>query len=175
MPEDVDGKKVYKTKDLENKSKIYQALKDGRKWKKDYLTSWAGHARVRYADCKGSNECVNANCPFKVEYGVVNTTQFEKRWGSIVLLACNKIMDQQERVVFSIVPILLLILLLTQACRVRFLLTYNYLDLGTKESAAVSLINIRWQRQRQRRTHRQAWVYPRPQGWFKEMYNNRLL
>ena len=56
-------------------------------------------------------------------------------------LACNKIMDQQERVVFSIVPILLLILLLRRARRIRFLLTYNYLDLGTKESAAVSLIN----------------------------------
>ena len=45
-------------------------------------------------------------------------------------------MDQQERVVFSIVPILLLILLLRRTCRIRFLLTYNYLDLGTKESAA---------------------------------------
>ena len=38
-------------------------------------------------------------------------------------------MDQQERVVFSIVPILLLILLLRRARRIRFLLTYNYLDL----------------------------------------------
>ena len=47
-------------------------------------------------------------------------------------------MDQQERVVFSIVPILLLILLLRRARRIRFLLTYKYLDLGTKESAAVS-------------------------------------
>ena len=84
-------------------------------------------------------------------------------------------MDQQERVVFSIVPILLLILLLRRARRTRFLLTYNYLDLGTKESAAVSLINRRRQRHRQRRARRQAWVYPRPQGWFEEMYNNRLL
>ena len=61
-------------------------------------------------------------------------------------LVCNKIMDQQERVVFSVVPILLLILLLRRARRIRFLLTYNYLDLGTKESAAVSL-NRRRQRQ----------------------------
>ena len=44
-------------------------------------------------------------------------------------LACNKIMNQQERLVFSIVPILLLILLLRRARRIRFLLTYNYLDL----------------------------------------------
>ena len=88
-------------------------------------------------------------------------------------LARNKIMDQQERVVFSIVPILLLILLLRRARRIRFLLTYNHLDLGTKESVAVSLINRRRQRHRQRRGRRQAWVYPRPQGWFEEMYNNR--
>ena len=52
-------------------------------------------------------------------------------------------MDQQERFAFSIVPILLLILLLRRARKIRFLLTYNYLDLGTKESAAVSLINRR--------------------------------
>ena len=82
-------------------------------------------------------------------------------------------MDQQERVAFSIVPILLLILLLRRARRIHFLLTYNHLDLGTKESAAVSLINRR--RQRQRRARRQAWVYPRQKGWFEEMYNNRLL
>ena len=56
-------------------------------------------------------------------------------------LACNKIMDQQERVVFAIVTILLLILLLRRARRIRFLLTYNDLDLGTKASAAVSLID----------------------------------
>ena len=79
-------------------------------------------------------------------------------------------MDQQERVVFSIVPILLLILLLRRARRIRFLVTYNYLDPGTKESAGVSLINRRRQRHRQRRARRQAWVYPRPQGWFEEMY-----
>ena len=61
-------------------------------------------------------------------------------------LACNKIMDQQESVVFSIVTILLLILLLRRARRIRFLLTYNDLDLGTKESAAVSLIDRRRQK-----------------------------
>ena len=84
-------------------------------------------------------------------------------------------MDQQERVVFAIVTILLLILLLRRARRIRFLLTYNDLDLGTKESAAVSLVDRRRQKHRQRRAHRQAWVYPRPQGWFEQMYNKQLL
>ena len=96
-------------------------------------------------------------------------------WVHIGDLACNKIMDLQERFAFSIVPILLLILLLRRARKIRFLHTYNYLDLGTKESAAVSLINRRRQRHRHRRARRQAWVYPGPQGWFEEMYNNRLL
>ena len=82
--------KVYKIKDLENKNKIYQALKDDRKWKKDCPTSWADHACVRYVDCKGSNKCVNVKCPLKLEYGVVNTTQFEKRQGSIVCKGCGK-------------------------------------------------------------------------------------
>ena len=63
-------------------------------------------------------------------------------------------MDQQERVVFSIVPILLFILLLRRARRIRFLLAFNYLDLETKESAAVSLINLRRLRHRQGRTRR---------------------
>ena len=78
-------------------------------------------------------------------------------------LACNKIMDQQERVVFSVVPILLLILLLRRARRIRFLLTYNYLDLGTKESAAVSLnqeesaaVSLNRRRQRQTKKSVQA-------------------
>ena len=78
-------------------------------------------------------------------------------------LACNKIMDQQERVVFSVVPILLLILLLRRAHRICFLLTYNYLDLGTKESAAVSLnqeesaaVSLNRRRQRQTKKSVQA-------------------
>ena len=70
---------------------------------------------------------------------------------------------------------MLLILPLRRARIIRFLLTYNDLDLGTKESAAVSLIDGRRQKHRQRRAHRQVWVYPRPQRWFEEMYNNRLL
>ena len=34
--------------------------------------------------------CVNVNCPFKVEYSVVNTTQVEKRRGSIECKGCSK-------------------------------------------------------------------------------------
>ena len=30
---------------------------------------------MRYADCQGSFKCTNAKCPFRIEYGVVNSTQ----------------------------------------------------------------------------------------------------
>ena len=46
---------------------------------KNCPTSWKGHDRVTYANCKGSYKCARENCPFKVQYGVINTTQFEKK------------------------------------------------------------------------------------------------
>jgi len=33
---------------------------------------------MRYADCRGSYRCTNVKCPFRVQYGVINTTQIEK-------------------------------------------------------------------------------------------------
>ena len=45
---------------------------------------------MRYAHCKGSFKCQNDQCPFKLEYDVVNTTQFKSRKdGSVVCNACN--------------------------------------------------------------------------------------
>lgn len=43
----VSGRKCTQ-KDLLN------ALKDGRRWNKNYSSNWASHKRVWYADCKGS-------------------------------------------------------------------------------------------------------------------------
>ena len=56
-------------------------LEDGRNWKKSCPTDWVGHRRVRYGDCKGSHKCVNESCPFKVQFDVLNTRQFEKKKG----------------------------------------------------------------------------------------------
>jgi len=79
LPDDIDGDKVYEIKGQLDKKKLVAALKDGRKWKKNCPTTWRGHARVRYADCKGSFKCTRNDCPFRVQYGVINTTQFVKK------------------------------------------------------------------------------------------------
>ena len=79
LPEDIDGDKVYEIKGQLDKKKLVAALKDGRKWKKNCHTTWSGHDRARYVDCKGSFKCTRNDCPFKVQYGVINTTQFEKK------------------------------------------------------------------------------------------------
>ncbi|KAL9977414.1 hypothetical protein ACROYT_G014813 [Oculina patagonica] len=79
LPDDIDEDKVYKIKDQLDREKLVAALEDGRKWKKNCPTTWSLHARVRYADCKGSFKCTRNDCPFKVQYGVINTTQTEKK------------------------------------------------------------------------------------------------
>lgn len=44
-----------------------------------------------YSDCKGSHECENFNCEYRTEYGVVNTTQFEKgKDGRLKCCICDK-------------------------------------------------------------------------------------
>ena len=64
-------------------------LQDGRKWKKNCPTSWKGHARVRFADCSGSLRCTKDKCPFLQQYGVTNTTQFEKKRDRMVCKGCG--------------------------------------------------------------------------------------
>lgn len=44
---------------------------------KNCPTNWNGHSHVWYADCKGYFKCVEPKCPFKVQYVVVNTKQFD--------------------------------------------------------------------------------------------------
>lgn len=94
LPDDIDGDKIFIIKGHAEQHKIVASLQDGRKWKKNCPTSWNGHSRVRYADCKGSHRCVGTDCPFKVQYGVVNTTQFDrKKNGAIECKGCGKIAE----------------------------------------------------------------------------------
>lgn len=58
---------------------------------KNCPTEWKNHGRVRFADCKGSYECVQKQCPFKMEFGVTNTTQFEKEGGEMICKGCGKV------------------------------------------------------------------------------------
>ena len=91
LPDGVDGLKVFKVPFKHDEKEGRDVLRDGRKWKKNCPTQWKGHNRVRYADCKGSHECYSARCPFRLEFGVVNTTQFrtKKMAASYVAPATN--------------------------------------------------------------------------------------
>lgn len=75
LPVGMNGLKVYVIKDFRQRPEY---LRDGRKWKKNCPTEWKNHGRVRFVDCKGSYKCVEEKCPFRIEFGVKNTRQFEK-------------------------------------------------------------------------------------------------
>ena len=88
LPEGIDGLVIYEVKPFSKKST--NKLKDGRKWRKTCPTNWKGHSRVRFSDCKGSYRCISDRCPFKIQYGVTNTTQFEiKRDKRITCKGCG--------------------------------------------------------------------------------------
>ena len=76
-PVGIDGLTVYEIKGFVP-DKI-ELLQDGRKWKKTCPTVWRRHARTRFADCKGSVKYTKEHCPFKMQFWVTNTTQFEKK------------------------------------------------------------------------------------------------
>ena len=78
LPEGIDGVRVFVIKNLDGKKTI-EALKDGRRWKKNCPTRWQGHPKTRYADCRGSYLCENQKCLFRLEFGIINKTQFEKK------------------------------------------------------------------------------------------------
>ena len=87
-------------------------------------------------------------------------------------------MVQFERLLFSVVSILLLILLLRRARRMRSLITYLDFEYEVCEDVLVTGSLIAHQRRTLRERaalRRQAWIYPRPQKWFEEMYRNRNL
>ena len=77
LPVGIDGLTVYEIKGFVP-DKI-ELLQDGRKWKKTCPTVWRGHARTRFADCKGSVKYTKEHCPFKMQFWVTNTTHFEKK------------------------------------------------------------------------------------------------
>ena len=71
IPEDIDGLAVYKIKLSEpnaNRS-CMSVAKDGRSWKKDSETEWAGFNKVRYSNGTGSYVCTNPMCDFKKRIG----------------------------------------------------------------------------------------------------------
>ena len=92
LPEGINGLCCYRIScDINDVKSRVASLKDGRRWKKDSRTEWAGYGRVRYANCKGSYRCANNNCMYLVEYGVVNSVQFKKIDGQLVCSLCHSI------------------------------------------------------------------------------------
>ena len=80
LPVAIDGLQVFIMKKISNEEQTSpQLLQDGRRWKKSCPTEWVGHWHIWFADCKGSHKCENDTCPYKIQYGVRNTTQFEKK------------------------------------------------------------------------------------------------
>lgn len=75
IPKGIDDLKVYYIKSCCNSG----TLQGGRTWKKYCPTDWKDHGRTRYADCSGSYKFTKERCHFKGQYGVINTTQFEKK------------------------------------------------------------------------------------------------
>ena len=79
LPCGIDGLTVYSIKNVSDTKQRTGALSsDGRKWKKSSVTSWKQYGPMRFADCRGSNCCRNEECPFRVQYGVINRTQFKR-------------------------------------------------------------------------------------------------
>lgn len=89
LPCGIDGLAVYNITNVPPGNDQQAALlSDGRKWKKGNITQWKRHGPMRYADCRGSFKCTNAKCPFRIEYGVLNRTQVNKKKEGIA--TCRK-------------------------------------------------------------------------------------
>lgn len=83
-----------------------------------------------------------------------------------------------ERVALKIVAFLLVITAIRKAQRFRFSVLNMYFLLKRRRHDLITALltrKIRRQRQASARRRRAVWVYPRPQGWFEEMYQNPVL
>ena len=88
LPTGIDGLCAYTIKcKATDKVKVIQT--DGRKWKKSSATRWKNFGEMRYADCRGSYKCENIDCPYRVQYGVINRMQMKKREGVHVCGLCE--------------------------------------------------------------------------------------
>ena len=76
IPYDIDGTTVFKVK-AKNRLELLDALKDGRKWKKDSRTEWSGFVSVRYRDCSGGYAYPNTDCLFYKQFKYCNRTNFQ--------------------------------------------------------------------------------------------------
>lgn len=77
LPLGIDGLVKYTIVNAKMSKEISAALlADGQRWKKSNITQWKQYGEMWYADCWGSFKCINTQCPFRVQFGVTNTKQF---------------------------------------------------------------------------------------------------
>ena len=86
-----------------------------------------------------------------------------------------------ERVVASIVALLFVIIAIRKAQRLRFVALYLVFE-SRQCDLTNALLTTRIKRVQERRRRGAlarrkwvAWVYPRPQTWFEEMYGNPVM
>ena len=69
LPYDIDDIKVYNVK-ADSRPQLLEAIKAGRKWKRDPRTDWAGYNSVRYKDCSGGFTCPGTECLYFQQYNI---------------------------------------------------------------------------------------------------------
>ena len=67
LPNYIDGLKHYVIKDVV-RNNLLTKCKDGRNWKRDLQTKWAGYKSVRYRNFKGSTFRPKKECLYHKEY-----------------------------------------------------------------------------------------------------------
>ena len=111
----------------------------------------------------------------KIRHSAFNCETFV--WKKKNILCRQRAMDS-ERVALKIVAFLLVITAIRKAQRFRFSVLNMYFLLKRRRHDLITALltrKIRRQRQASARRRRAVWVYPKPQGWFEEIYQNPVL
>ena len=77
IPNDIDGKCAFSIK-APSRTVLLEQCTDGRPWRKDTRTKWAGYESVRYKNCEGLLRCPNVDCAYMKEFGDENRLRFDK-------------------------------------------------------------------------------------------------
>ena len=76
IPHDIDNVVSYSVKS-NSRISLLGKCRDGRPWKPDSRTNWAGYESTRYRNCGGSLVCPNNDCPYKKELKSENRINFD--------------------------------------------------------------------------------------------------
>eukprot|EP00112_Aurelia_sp_Birch-Aquarium-sp1_P005421 Seg1616.2 transcript_id=Seg1616.2/GoldUCD/mRNA.D3Y31 product="hypothetical protein" protein_id=Seg1616.2/GoldUCD/D3Y31 len=77
VPNNIDKLSCYSLHS-NSRGELLDKCRDGRPWKHDTRTKWAGYDTVRYKNCNGMPLCPNSECLFKREFGTENRLRFDR-------------------------------------------------------------------------------------------------